>query len=816
VRVISVSKRSVEPRFEAAFDHAPFGLCLVAPGGDLLRVNVALCHLFGRSEEDLLAGDLRRLTHPADLAVDRALLAETIDNVRSGYEMDKRYLRSDGSVIQARLAVSLVRASDDTPEFLICQIIDLTELKQVQSELADWKARTQSILDHSPTVMFLRDLDGCWVTVNRRLQEVLGRTEEELRGLTMDATHTQDERERYSADDRLILSDGKARDFDITFRDASRGGEERHFWLQKFPVPDAEGNTIGLGGVSIDVTDRERLHRELLAARQRFAVAFENATVGMLISRLAADGNASEVLSCNPAFAEMLGYERAEVVGQAGIGLTHPDDLDARNRLIDDARAGRRTSHEIRMRRRDGQYVWTLVAPAMIQNADGDTEMVVQALDIAERKHFEGQLRHLADHDALTGLYSRRRFGEEIARALARVRRYGGHSCLLLIDLDGFKYVNDAFGHSAGDEVLIRIGSALGHTLRELDVVGRIGGDEFAIILGDTDVGGALTAAAKLISTVRAHGTVVRDGRRAQVTASVGLTAIDPGASPDAEDLLVEADIAMYEAKEAGKDQVAVYRRAGRRREDLTRRTDLIGRLHTAIDDDLLVLHGQPIVPLRPDAPVREHFELLLRLREGDELLLPEAFLYHAERDGLIADIDRWVLRQAITMLGLAQQDGRSLSLSVNLSGKTVEQPGIAEDLATMLDATPIAPGALTIEITETAAITNVTRAAELARQLRALGCRLALDDFGAGFASFFYLKHLVFDTLKIDGEFIARLPSSSTDQLIVRAIVDVAHGLDAEIVAEHVTDRATVDILLELGVHYGQGFHLGRPAPMR
>jgi diguanylate cyclase (GGDEF)-like protein/PAS domain S-box-containing protein len=545
-------------------------------------------------------------------------------------------------------------------------------------------------------------------------------------------------------------------------------------------------------------------------------VAFEHAPVGMAISRLASDGVSSEVLSSNPAFGEMLGYARSEVVGLPGVDLTHPDDLDTRNRAIAEARAGRPASSEIRMRHRDGHYVWTLIAPAIIENADGASEMVVQTIDITERKRFEEQLRHLADHDALTGLYSRRRFGEEIAKALGRVRRHDARSCLLLIDLDGFKYVNDAFGHSAGDDALVRIGSALGHALRELDVVGRIGGDEFAIILDDADVAGALTAAAKIISTVRTYGTVVRNGKRAQITASVGVTAIDRHGSRDAEDLLVEADIAMYQAKEAGKDQVAVYQRADRRREGLTRQTDLVGRLHTAIDDDLFVLHAQPIVPLQPNAPSREFFELLLRLREGDRLVPPGTFLHHAERDGLIADIDRWVLRQAIAMLGQAHQDGRDLSLSVNLSGKTVERPEIAADLATMLAATPIAPGALTIEITETAAITNVTRAAELARQLRELGCRLALDDFGAGFASFFYLKHLVFDTLKIDGEFIACLPSSSTDQLIVRAIVDVAHGLNAEIVAEHVTDQATVDILTGLGVHYGQGFHLGRPAPLR
>lgn len=801
--------------FESTFTRAPIGLCLVAPDGRLLRVNDALCRLLGRDAEDLLARDFQQLTHPEDLAADLELLADTLAGRRDAYELEKRYLRPGGTTVRARLAVSLVRRADGAPAFFVSQLVDLTQLKELQEQLAETQARTQAILDHTPLSVFMRDLDGRWLTVNRRLAAILGHTAEQLEGQDMTLTHDDAQRQQFAADDLAILSDGQPREFDVTFADASRGGERRHYWLQKFAVMDQEGQTIGLGGVSLDVTDREREQRELLAARERFAVAFEHAPVGKVISHLTPGGTGSQVVRCNPAFAQMLGYRPEDLVGQAGVMLTHPDDRDKRDRLILDARAGLRARGEIRLRHRDGHFVWALIAPAMITDADGCEEMIIQAVDITERRRFEEQLRHLADHDALTGLLGRRRFSEELAREAARVRRHGGRASLLLLDLDGFKYVNDAFGHSVGDDLLVRIAAALRHTLRESDVLGRIGGDEFAIVLPETDQEGARTVGAKLGDVVRKHGRVVRDGKHAEVTASIGATALTGTGAYDAEALLVEADVAMYEAKDSGKDRTVSYQRGSRRREHVVRYADWIGRMRTAIRENQFVLHAQPIVPLSPTARRGEHYELLLRLRDGAKLIPPGAFLYHAERDGMIVDIDRWVLSEAIVLLHDARAQGRELALSINLSGRSVQDPAVTDELTRILADARLPRGALTIEITETAAITNVTAVADLARRLRTLGCRLALDDFGAGFASFYYLKHLVFDTLKIDGEFIERLPASPTDQLIVRAVLDVARGLGATVVAERVNDHATVTLLHGLGVDYGQGYHLGRPAPL-
>jgi len=301
--------------------------------------------------------------------------------------------------------------------------------------------------------------------------------------------------------------------------------------------------------------------------------------------------------------------------------------------------------------------------------------------------------------------------------------------------------------------------------------------------------------------------------RSIRVTASVGLAMFD-GLS--AVEVLACADLAMYEAKQAGRNRFALYDPGRGRRERVSARLAEAENLRTALEEDRFVLYGQPILDLRENE-VRQ-YEVLLRLRdeEGGEPLTPSKFLYVAERFGLIQAIDGWVARQAIELIAENERAGRPLVLHVNISGKSIGDPRVAALIESALTTAGIDPSRLVVELTETAAMANIEEAKAFAHRLRARGCRLALDDFGAGLGSFYYLKNLPFDYLKIDGDLIRGLAASRMDQLVVEAIVGIARGMGKKTVAEFVSDDETVRLLDKAGVDYAQGYHVGRPRPLR
>ncbi|MGH2897058.1 MAG: putative bifunctional diguanylate cyclase/phosphodiesterase, partial [Solirubrobacteraceae bacterium] len=406
--------------------------------------------------------------------------------------------------------------------------------------------------------------------------------------------------------------------------------------------------------------------------------------------------------------------------------------------------------------------------------------------DITERRRFERELRHLADHDPLTCLFNRRRFEQELDRHVAEVARYGPRGALLVLDLDHFKYVNDALGHHKGDELILAVAALLQDRLRDTDTLARLGGDEFAVLLPSADAAEAEHVAEALVTAVREEATVAAGDRRRRVTTSVGIA---PFVRSDlnGEELLIEADLAMYEAKEAGRDRYTVVSADSQRPERIRQRVSSLDRIRAALDDESFVLHAQPIRDLRT-GDIGQH-ELLLRMRgDNGELIGPAAFLPLAERFGLAPEIDRWVVAQAIDLLG--GDPGGMVALEINLSGPSLNDTALLHLIESELARTQVDPRRLIFEITETAAVANIPLARRFAERLTELGCRFALDDFGAGFGSFYYLKHLPFDYVKIDGEFVSGCLDNRTDQLVIEAVVRIARGLGKETVAEFVSDE--------------------------
>jgi diguanylate cyclase (GGDEF)-like protein len=445
------------------------------------------------------------------------------------------------------------------------------------------------------------------------------------------------------------------------------------------------------------------------------------------------------------------------------------------------------------------------------------TEQNGQKLEIERLGHAQaGRMRELeaaqaalveqATHDALTGLPNRNLLIDRLAQALALAERSGRPTGLIFVDVDNFKAINDTGGHAAGDAVLRQIAQRLLSAVRPMDSVSRLGGDEFVVLLPALHSSAdAITIAGRVQRAIDLPMTL--DHGPVPVTASLGVSICDPAAPgrPTPDSLLRHADSAMYHAKSLGGSRTELFDEASTPAVEAADRELWISRIRRALDHDRFELHAQPIVDLATGEVVQR--ELLLRMRDDhDELLAPSAFLPTAERCGLIAEIDRWVVTEAVKLAA------RGAAVGVNLSAASAGDPRVLELIERQLRRHVADPGNLVFEITETAVMQDMDRATRFAQRLVELGCRLSLDDFGTGFASFTYLKRLPVQYLKIDIDFVHDVARSQRDMFVVRAIVALANDFGQQTIAEGVENEHTADVLRDLGVTCAQGYLFGRP----
>jgi diguanylate cyclase (GGDEF)-like protein len=489
--------------------------------------------------------------------------------------------------------------------------------------------------------------------------------------------------------------------------------------------------------------------------------------------------------------------------------LVHPEDLPMIQAVLEESmRTGAGFSFTHRMVRTDPatgvttERVFECFGEVVHDEDGAPVRALGTAHDITTARRVHDELLLMAEQDPLTGLWNRRAITRELERRLAT-----GDGSLLLLDLDNFKDVNDLRGHAVGDRLMRSLAAALRSRLEHPQLIGRIGGDEFAVVLPGMGGTEAEAVANRLRDAVSAL-PLVGVAPNSRITVSSGVAAYTCG---DAWELvLANADLALYASKAAGRNRVTVYEPG--HYADTVKRVSVMDRLRTALETGGLALHAMPMVQL-VTGKVLGH-EILLRLEDGQEPYLgPAEFLPEAERSNLVHDIDRWVLSRAIDTL--VEHPDPDLRFNVNVSGRTLEDEDFAGFVLDRLAGAGVAPGRLGLEITETAAVTNLDAARSLALKLRGFGCRITLDDFGSGFGSFVHLKHLPITGIKIDGEFVRGIDEHSTDAVLVAGIVEIARGLGLSAVAEWVERPTQVEALVRLGVRVGQGFHLGKPRPL-
>ncbi len=561
-----------------------------------------------------------------------------------------------------------------------------------------------------------------------------------------------------------------------------------------------------LSDISLFVSLAQTLGAAIERARAIDSLADAERQIRTLIERLpsityrAGLGARGEWYFISPQVEEITGYTVEEWMADPGLWerAVHPDDIDWVLEAEDQSGVdGKPLDVAYRIRKRDGEMIWVRDR-ASVGTVDENGVLIAEGLitDISEQRAAEDRLRYLAEHDELTGLMNRRCFEVAVDREIGSNRLPGERGAMVIIDLDHLKRVNDTLGRSTGDRVVADIAKMLADDIGAGQLLSRLDSDEFGVLIPGVGEAQALERAGSLLAMIRARtGT-------ANLTASAGVALVERGMGVSATDLITAADIALHQAKEAGRDRAVIFTGEDRSR------LEWVGHVRQAIEEGGLVLFSQPIIDMASGLACAE--ELLVRMVDpvsGRPISAGE-FVPTAERFGLARNLDHWVVTEALDLITAGRH------VSANISAATISDRTLTEKVAASLAETGADPSLLTFEITETAATPAIESLRDFTDRVEALGCGLSLDDVGTGFGSLTYLRHLPFTELKIDMQFVHGVIESAADRKIVESLVDIASGLGMRTVAEGVDNPALVEPLREIGVTCVQGYLFGRPAP--
>ncbi len=800
--------------------------------------------LLGYRREDLDGRSWRDLVHPGDrelMAADQeAAIENGVDAVPDRYgradpdvEDDPpgirlRFRHHDGHYLWLECVSRPMVASraggpvegfpgSASPVVLGLRTTVLDVTLEVESEIRTDEAerRLGLTLDHAPIGMALVALDGSFLRVNQALCAIVGYGVDELMALSFqEITHADD----LDADLSLLaqLVSGEIDDYALDKRYVHRDGRTVWVRLSMTLLCDEEDEPLHYISQMEDITERREAHERLADSERRYRLLAENA--GDIICRLAVDG---EILWLSPAVERILGHTAASLVGTMIADLCHPRDRGGLSASLREIRGSRTASVTARTRHRDGRWIWLEShLHAVVDDAGGTVELQSVSRDVTERQQARAELERLALTDPLTGLANRALLFNHLQAALARMRRTGGTVALMLVDLDRFKEINDTLGHPVGDELICQAAARLRAVARPSDTVARLGGDEFVVLVdGLPDAGAAQIVAERVLASLREPYRLAYAAHPLSVTASMGIALTSEPEQP-VDDLYRQADLALYRAKDAGRDRWAFFE-AGLEH-DVRKRLEVHRSLRQAIDAGRLEVLYQPVVDLVDGAVTGA--EALVRVLDTDgRLLTPDSWIAVAEETGLLGQIDAWVLQAAAAQAALWTDRNTASGISfgtgpahiaINVSAGAFADPRYCDALVASIRANGLAPESLRIELTESSLLQNTTAARRALHRLASMGVGLGIDDFGTGYSSLSYLHQLPISFVKIDRSFISSMTTDPRRHEVVRAVIDLVHGLGHSVVAEGVETEAQLKALQALGCDSAQGYLFGRPVP--
>ena len=766
-----------------------------------IQVNQGACENLGYTADEMRGMTPLDIKPEYDLERFRRLIAPLETGEASTLFFATSHRRKDGSLYPVEVRLQL--SADGRPPVFVAVIQDITERKRAEQALRESETRFRDLTELSSdwyweldeNFRFIESPGIARATNGVRAKDYVGKTRWELHAERLTP-------EQWAAHRRQL--EARETFHDLEYERLSADGKLRWVSVSGRPIYDAEGRFRGYRGVGRDITEQKRVDAAL-RLRDR---AMESSVNAIMITDATRPEN--PVIYVNPAFERTTGYSAAEALGRNPRFL---HGTDTQQPAIETLRAALREQREagvlLRNYRKDGTLFWNELRVAPVRDAAGRvTHFVGVQNDVTERVRYQAELEHQAKFDFLTGLANRSLLNDRLQRAIARAQRTGRLGAVLFLDLDRFKRINDSLGHVMGDRLLAEIGARLTRCVRSDDTVARTGGDEFVILLSDVaredDV--ALVAQ-KLLGAV--SSPLRLEGREFLVSTSIGIS-VFPKDGADAETLLKHADVALYRAKEAGRGRFAFF--AMEMNERAVRYFDLENGLRGALERGEFLLHYQPIISLAGGAVTGA--EALLRWRQpSGQIVSPADFIPVAEESGLIVPIGAWVLMTAAAQAAAWNgKGGTPLDVSVNVSARQFRDPGLVGVVREVLEITRLDPRRLKLEITESTVMHNAEEAVAVLRALKELGVHLSVDDFGTGYSSLSYLKRLPIDDLKIDRSFVRDIPGDADDVAITRAVIDLAHSMELEVVAEGVETAAQERFLRGEGCDRAQGYLFGRP----
>lgn len=803
-----------EARFRAFNDLSPIGIFHCDREGVCSYVNERWLSIFGDAALGEGPPSWIGSVHPEDRW---GVLEAWYDSVAqlSDFDRDFRVLDAAGQARFLRCCARPIPDEQGRTAGFVGTVEDLTELHRTLSRLRRSEDRLRRLYERTPAMLHSIDAKGRLISVSdlwlERMEyqrdEVLGRLSSDF--LTVES-------QAYAQKEVLPAFFETGVCENVEYQMVTRSGRVLDVLLSAILERDENGQAIRSVAVIEDVTEARRVEAVLAQEHELLRVTLES--IGDAV--ITTDARAC-VNWLNPVAERMTGWTSEDA---RGCPLTQifrieneatrqpaPNPVTACLKLEDLSGMAERTV----LVSRDGEEFGIEDSASPIRNEEGDVLGAILVFrDVTEQRRLSSEMTYRATHDVLTGLINRTEFEARLQRTLKQAAEQRSRHALMYIDLDQFKLLNDSCGHTIGDQLLQQIGKLFAEVLSPKDILARLGGDEFGVIVEHAEAEQAQQLAER-ICEVMEDFRFAHDGRSFRIGASIGLVMVDER-WPSAVSIMQAADGACYAAKEGGRNRVHVWRESDVTLAERHGEMQWATRIEEALDEGRFVLYAQRMLPLAAPAD-GVHAEALLRMVDRDgRLILPAAFVPAAERFHLISRIDRWVIRHVVDWLRSAPDVAHIALIGVNLSGHSIGDRAFHRYATDLLsDAGPELCRRLCLEITETAAVTNIADASIFIERVRALGVSVALDDFGSGTSSFGYLKMLAVDTLKIDGQFIQGLLEDPLDEVAVRSFCDVARVMKLRTVAEFVDRPAILDKLREIGVGFAQGFVMHRAEPI-